>query len=711
MNIKYQKYGIMCLLSILNITLISTFLKYDRYWYAFFSFLSVASLINSSSAISILFYETFKDKKKIIYRFEPKNYLYVVPCYNESEDELKKSLTSLVNQKHNTYDNRAIFIICDGKVTGNDNTTSTDVILKQILNINEIGDYYEYETWDSTNNIITIHKGVFLGVNFILGIKNTNYGKRDSLVLVRKLCYLYNFIDSSDHIKTIDLYNINNTLYTDMYKIFQNIYHTKIDYIVGIDADTVFDYNCTYELINTIESNGPNVYGCVGYVDISPKMKKYSPFILYQYAEYVFAQCLRRYAQSKITRKVNCLSGCNQILRVTEETCGHKILSAFNYLPRDDENIFNQIRSYASEDRNHVCLMLSMYPYVKTIQAINANAYTSVPTSVEVFASQRRRWNLGTLCNDMLLIYLHGINIFERIASFTNVLTFITSPFILIATIKFVISLVSHPSMTMLYLSISMIIPIIYAILIPIFIKKIPLKNTIYYYISFLFYLIFGSFIKLATYFYSIYYMDSINWGKTRLILKTADLEEDVEIISNNNYIEVESYTQTTSNQNNDSNESNEGSINSESNIENESIKVNVESSIESNLENVSFINSIESESESESESETVESNIENVSFLSSVVNSETETVESNLENVSFLSSVVDSETETETVESNMENVSFLISVDSEPETFEDTIITSFTSIDNQCNKFFLSDTESYISIASNDIMNTNNSE
>ena len=92
-------------------------------------------------------------------------------------------------------------------------------------------------------------------------------------------------------------------------------------------------------------------------------------------------------------------------------------------------------------------------------------------------------------------------------------------------------------------------------------------------------------------------------------------------------------------------------------------------------------------------------------------MNSETETVESNLENVSFLSSVVDSETETETVESNMENVSFLISVDSEPETFEDTIITSFTSIDNQCNKFFLSDTESYISIASNDIMNTNNSE
>jgi chitin synthase len=573
MNIKYQKYGIISLLSGLNITLISTFLKYDRYWYAFLSFLSIASFINSSSAVLILWYEMFKKKNAIIYRVEAKNYLYVVPCYNESKEELRESLTSLVNQKYNCGDKRAIFIMCDGKVTGHGNNTSTDMILKQILNINDIGDYYDYDTWDTTKNIVTIHKGVFQGVNFILCIKNHNYGKRDSLVLIRKLCYLYNFIDSIDHLKTIDLYNLNNSLYTDIHSIFYSIYETKIDYIIGIDADTVFDYNCTYELINTIESNGPNVYGCVGYIDISHKMKKYSPFILYQYAEYMFAQCLRRYAQSNITHKVNCLSGCNQILRVTEETCGNKILSAFNYLPNENENIFNHIRSYASEDRNHVCLMLSMYPYVKTIQAINAIAYTSVPTSIDVFSSQRRRWNLGTMCNDMLLVYLPGINIFERIASFTNILTFVTSPFILIATIKFVIALVSHPNMTMLYLSISMIIPMVYALLIPIFIKKIPLKDTIYYYVSFLFYLIFGSFIKLMTYFYSIYYMDVINWGKTRSILKTIDLEEDVEIISTNNYIE--------------SNQEIEDKIEIEEEIE-EEIEDKIEEEIIYNIENES---------------------------------------------------------------------------------------------------------------------------
>ena len=127
---------------------------------------------------------------------------------------------------------------------------------------------------------------------------------------------------------------------------------------------------------------------------------------MYQYAEYTFAQCLKRFAQSNITHKVSCLSGCNQILRVTEETCGETILQKFNYLPNENDNIFDHIRSYAIEDRNHVCLMLSTYPYVHTVQTLDAIAYTNVPTTIPIFLSQRRRWNLGANSNDMMLIYL-----------------------------------------------------------------------------------------------------------------------------------------------------------------------------------------------------------------------------------------------------------------------------------------------------------------
>ena len=268
---------------------------------------------------------------------------------------------------------------------------------------------------------------------------------------------------------------------------------------------------------------------------------------MYQYAEYTYAQCLKRYTQSNITQKVNCLSGCNQILRICEETCGEKILKEFNRLPKNNENIFNHIRSYASEDRNHVSLMLSMYPYVKTVQNLDAIAYTNVPRSPSVFLSQRRRWNLGANSNDLMLTYLPGINIFERISSLNNVMTFGLTSFIFAATVYFIIAIVRSPSLLMLYLSIIMIIPFIYALSIPIFVKK---QSYCYYYTSLiLFYSLCGC-INLITHLYSIFQMDTIKWGKTRSIQKnetdiksTSSLEEKSNQNSdeNNGYIVVDS--------------------------------------------------------------------------------------------------------------------------------------------------------------------------
>ena len=86
--------------------------------------------------------------------------------------------------------------------------------------------------------------------------------------------------------------------------------------------------------------------------------------------------------------------------------------------------------------------MFKLFPYVKTIQQLTAVCYTNVPNSIRVFASQRRRWNLGANSNDMLLVYLPGIKLFERIAAFVNVSTFILTPFIFIATIFFIKSII-----------------------------------------------------------------------------------------------------------------------------------------------------------------------------------------------------------------------------------------------------------------------------
>ncbi len=514
-----QKYLIMFFLFGINLLLSNTFALYQNEWYVYLFILMLASLINTFSVLFIAGQKVISNDKDLP-RIEPKNYLYVVPCYNESKQELVQSLNSITLQRCVKNDKRTILIICDGIIRGKGNSNTTDMILKEILNINELAEYYDYKTWDNNRNIINLYTGIYKylteSIDFILLIKNKNYGKRDSLVLVRKLCYYYNT-------------NVNNAtecLFKYMFNLFKTIYDTKIDYIIGIDADTIFDYNCSYELIQSMEKD-KDIHGCVGYVDIQPNNNSmYSPFVLYQYGEYMFSQCLRRYAQSKITQKVNCLSGCNQILRVSMETCGDSILNVLNYLPAATENIFNHIRSYASEDRNHICHVLSMYPYVKSIQNLKAIAYTNVPTNVNVFLSQRRRWNLGTITNDMLLVYLPGINIFERILAFVNILTFSISPFIFIATAFFIKNIIVNPTLLMLYLSIIILIPIVYSFMIPVFIRPLSFRDSIYYYVSYITFIVLSSFVKLTTFGYSILNMDTMSWGKTRSVEPTHNIIE-----------------------------------------------------------------------------------------------------------------------------------------------------------------------------------------
>lgn len=542
-SLQYQKYIIIAFLFSINTITISTFIIYLDNWYIYLFLLSLATIINSSSVLLLLANKMFYKNKEISRRIKPFNYMYIIPCYNESEEELTLSLQSIVCQHHLPRDYRCMIIICDGKVIGNGNLYSTDEILIKLLNqINEPL-IYEYITWDNEKNRIEIYSGIYecgqYIIDYLLIVKNKNYGKRDSLVLARKLCYNYNMKILSDNM-------INSDMMTYIGNAFNEVYSSyNIDYIIGIDADTIFDYNCSYELIKVME-NDETVQGCVGYVDIYPKMNKWSVYVLYQYAEYMFAQCLRRQAQSDITGKVSCLSGCNQILRISNETCGEEILTKFNYLPKEGENIFNHIRSYASEDRNHVCLMLSMFPKVKTKQTLKAIAYTIVPTSLTVFMSQRRRWSLGANSNDMMLIYLPGINIFERISALVNIIIYSFSPFIFVATIFFMKSIIINPTYLMLLLSIPILIIVGYSVLIPIFIKPLSFRSALYYYLSYILFVIFGSLINLCIYFNSIINMDVITWGKTRsisigngkILLKNDDVKNDA-IIKNDTIINI----------------------------------------------------------------------------------------------------------------------------------------------------------------------------
>jgi chitin synthase len=451
-----------------------------------------------------------------------KKLLYIIPCYNESQKELQCTIDSLVNQKYIDNCVKLLVIVCDGKVTGIGEELSTDQILLKILKENiqhQLTIKNAYINWNNEQVDLDVCSGIYNRMPFICMIKNINVGKRDSLVLVRSLTFAYN-----NNELNLSKFKLNDQI-LEMFNQFSNINNIQhYDYIIGTDADTVFDKYCSYNLVKKAEDN-PDTVGVCGFVKISPECNKWSPWVLYQNAEYTSAQCLRRLEQSEITNKVSCLPGCVQLLKVCNETCGNDILDLFNYKPSNKDNIIKQITSYASEDRNHVCLMLSKYPKIKTMQTLDAIAYTKVPMNLSVFLSQRKRWSLGATVNDIFLTTAPGIHPFERFIAIANVITYFFCTYIFAATGFLLYAIIMNYSILIVYLSIPMFIPLLYCILIPIWLKS---DDNLNYIIGYLLYFIIGMFVNVFVHIYSIWNMDSFNWGKTREVKETKMTETEM---------------------------------------------------------------------------------------------------------------------------------------------------------------------------------------
>lgn len=326
-------------------------------------------------------------------------------------------------------------IVCDGRVRGAGmEKTTADCLLEDILTGPSFRESIQdaYTAWDNAGMDVVVQKGLYAGVPYFCIIKEQNQGKRDGLLLIRSFLYNFNIRASRPVV------NFAPHFFGAMASFLAldaDISH--VDMLVGIDADTVFAPNCISELLK--QSHFEHTVGVCGYVAVDFSNSNWSPWSLYQSSEYTISQCLRRLHQSIATHKVSCLPGCCQLLKICEATCGDHILwDLFGYFPRPTDNLLKQIRATASEDRNHVCLMLSAYSKSRTRQALKAHAYTEVPHSWSVFLSQRRRWTLGATSNDLLLIFAPGVNVFERVLALANVVTWLLNPFILASIASFI---------------------------------------------------------------------------------------------------------------------------------------------------------------------------------------------------------------------------------------------------------------------------------
>lgn len=413
---------------------------WPKYYYILLPCITATVALNVIMVFSVIFRRILNSfrPEEIIQPEKPESMVFLIPCYNETKEELLNSLDSLVAQKKIENHQHAIMIMCDGKARGPGMEKSTgDYLLQDILTHKTERKYLAgaYTAWDQQPMDVVIQKGTYGGIPYFCVVKQQNQGKRDGLIVIRS--FLYNFNRRQEKPSTIyspDFFNEMCSFMVDDAKI------DDCQHLIGMDADTVFEEDCIFQLLE--ESRYANTVGVCGYVAVDWKTNNWNPWRLYQSAEYTIAQCLRRLHQSMVTHKVSCLPGCCQLLKVCEETCGdHVLIELFGYCPVPNDSLLKQIRATASEDRNHVCHMLSARPKAQTRQALRARAFTDVPNSWSVFLSQRRRWTLGATSNDLLLFTAPGVQWFERILAIVNVVTWVLNPFIIASLASFIIAI------------------------------------------------------------------------------------------------------------------------------------------------------------------------------------------------------------------------------------------------------------------------------
>lgn len=488
-----------------------------RYYYIYLPFISLPLVLNCIMIASIIFFSVRNSirPEKIIEPDHTETLIMIMPCYNETLDECTRSLDSLVNQTDIDHHKKAIMVICDGRVRGPGMEKTTAAYLMEDIFVDQV--HREkiksaYTAWDGQAMDVEIAHGLYKGVPFYCIVKEQNQGKRDSLIVVRSFLYKYNLRHTNPSSIFYPAFLLSMTDWMS-----RDVKISEVDHLIGMDADTVFDTDCIAELLK--ESKYPNTVGVCGYVAVDFSNGNWNLWSIYQNAEYTIAQGLRRLHQSIATKKVSCLPGCCQLLKICENTCGDKVLiELFGYHPKPLDGMIKRIRATASEDRHHICTLLTTFPDAQTRQALRARAFTDVPHSWSVFLSQRRRWTLGATSNDLLLTTSRHCQWWERVLAFSNVLTWCLNVFVIASIGCMIVAFMTQPWWIIMAFAGVMIIPLVYYVIMAFWLPRNLLERA-----QFLFgltvFVVCGPFLNIAVMVFAVINMDSFGWGKTRKIV------------------------------------------------------------------------------------------------------------------------------------------------------------------------------------------------
>ncbi|KAI8831710.1 chitin synthase-domain-containing protein [Chytridium lagenaria] len=337
-----------------------------------------------------------------------------VPCYNEGESSLRKTIESLATFDYDDT-RKLLFIVSDGmiKSAGSDMPTS-DIVL-QILGVDksvqipEAKSYLAIAKGAKEHNKAKVYSGLYSiqarYIPFIFVMKcgregeterPGNRGKRDSQMILMKFLNRVNFgspmtpleLEVYHHIK--DIIGVDPFLY---------------EYCLMVDADTRV-HEAALNILISCMVNDANTMGICGETQI--ENEKESWVTMMQVYEYYISHHLAKAFES-LFGSVTCLPGCFCMYRLRTPKkvpllIANQILNEYKDI--NVNTLHKQNLLSLGEDRFLTTLMLKHFPEYRNKFTPDAICFTIVPDTFNMLLGQRRRWINSTVHNLFELLFL-----------------------------------------------------------------------------------------------------------------------------------------------------------------------------------------------------------------------------------------------------------------------------------------------------------------
>lgn len=359
--------------------------------------------------------------------------ILLVTCYSESEIGLKTTLDSLAETNY-PNDQKLLFIIADGIVTGSGNIKSTPDILIEMIELNNdlfegfhfdqqgnpiAYSYLALATGTKRNNMARVYAGHYKSKNHIVPVilvikcgtaseidapKPGNRGKRDSQII------LMSFLSK------VLLDDRMTPLEYDLFHKIQrltNVFPDHYELVLMVDADTKVHPESLDKMVRVMRSDRL-VMGLCGETRIANKTASWVTMI--QVFEYYISHHLNKAFES-IFGGVTCLPGCFCMYRIKapkgDDGLWVPILASQTIIDQYSENITDTLHKknllLLGEDRYLTTLMLKTFPKRKLLFVPQALCKTMVPDEFSVLLSQRRRWINSTIHNLFELVLVPNL--------------------------------------------------------------------------------------------------------------------------------------------------------------------------------------------------------------------------------------------------------------------------------------------------------------